>query len=532
MKFTEIFGKIDGLNNLSASSQTVLWLERIAFIFLTIMVLFAPHSIAVTQSAWLIGMLAWAMRFFFKPRPAFRLTAIHYALPAFFLWSVVSSVFSYAPDISLDKLRGVSLFLIFYFVYHNLKTARAAKFLVFALIFSALFAAFWMPVERLIGRGVQIYDFRGSAFEQVGLQEGDAVLQIDGKKVHSLEEMRRRIFENPNEPRFKALIYRADAYTPVEIPRERIKQAERPEEALGIRRWTRNRDWRAAGFYGHFTTYAEVLQMIISLVFGIFIASISKSRFFARNKETDDDDQKPKTKNQSLKLQIFLGVCLFGMALALLLTVTRASQLAFLISAIVIVLINRNRKIILTLAVLVVPVVIVGLLYLQSSRRVGFFDLKDNSTTWRQTVYREGFNLWTSSARNFTVGVGMDSIKRYARDWHLFDDGRLPMGHFHSTLLQLAVERGLPALIIWLTILEIYARTLWRFLRSKVQNPKSKIEYGIVLGCFGGMIGFFISGLVHYNLGDGEVAMVFYILMGISVFICDLETKRETKRVQ
>src|SRR6185369_870432 len=117
MKLNDIFGKIDELNNITGESWAVLWLEHTAFIFLTIMILFAPHSIAVTQSAWLIGMLAWVIRLFFKPRPKFKFTAIDYALWAFFLWSVLSSALSYAPDISLDKLRGVSLFLIFYFVY-------------------------------------------------------------------------------------------------------------------------------------------------------------------------------------------------------------------------------------------------------------------------------------------------------------------------------------------------------------------------------------------------------------------------------
>ena len=150
---------------------------------------------------------------------------------------------------------------------------------------------------------------------------------------------------------------------------------------------------------------------------------------------------------------------------------------------------------------------------------MSFFDSTDNSTTWREIVYREGFNLWTKSARNFTLGVGMDSIKRYAKDWHLFDDGRLPMGHFHSTPLQLAVERGLPALLIWLWILFIYAKTLWKAFKSPIPNAQSQIQNGIVLGCLGGLVGFFTSGLVHYNLGDGEVAMAFYILMGLSVFL-------------
>lgn len=512
MKLNNLFGKIDELNNLTTENRKVLWLERIAFIFLTIMILFAPHSIAVTQSAWLIGMLAWVVRLFFKPRPKFKFTAIDYALWSFFLWSVVSSIFSYAPDISLDKLRGVSLFLIFYFVYHNLKTIRAAKFLAFALVFSAMFAVVWTPIERIIGRGVAIYDFRGSAFDQIGLQEGDTILQINGKKVNSLEAVRQKIFENPNEPQFKAQIYRDDAYTMVEVPRERIKPAETPEEALGIGRWGRNHNWRAAGFYGHFTTFAEVLQLIISLTFGLFIVAISKHKFFARNEEK-------KTFNKYLKPQILLAICVAGLAFALLLTVTRASQFAFFVSALIIVLLNGNRKIILTLLAAVLPLAIIGFIVYQQTRKIGF-DLSDASTQYRLMMWRDGTRLWTANPHNFVFGVGMDSIKRYRDEWGLFDQGRQPQGHFHSTLVQLVVERGLPALIIWLTILGIYARTLWKHRKSAEWQIR-----GIILGCFGALIGFFTSGLVHYNLGDGEVSMVFYILMGIGIFVCDSKLK-------
>src|SRR5215204_2283646 len=477
MKLNNMFGKIDALNNITTESKAVLWLERTAFIFLTVMILFAPHSIAVTQSAWLIGMLASVLRLFFKPHAAFKFTAIHYALLAFFLWSVVSSVFSYAPDISLDKLRGVSLFLIFYFVYPNLKTLRAARFLVFALIFSTMFAVLWTPLERIIGRGVEIYDFRGSAFDQIGLQDGDAILQIDGKKVNSLEEMQRRMFENPTAPQFKALVYRTDAYTPVEIPRTRIKPAASAEESLGIGRWSRSRNWRAAGFYGHFTTFAEVLQMIISLAFGIFIACFSKSEPPAAAGGFSESTEKHKSRRIFTRPlpPAVLTICLAFMALALLLTATRASQFAFLVSSVVIVLLNGNRKIIFTLAALILPVVIVGLLVYQQTRGIGF-DLSDKSTQYRTMMWRDGTRLWTQNARNFTFGVGMDSIKRYWREWDLFDKGREPMGHFHSTLVQLAVERGLPALLIWLTILGIYARTLRRFLRRGEKEKRRKGE--------------------------------------------------------
>jgi hypothetical protein len=38
------------------------------------------------------------------------------------------------------------------------------------------------------------------------------------------------------------------------------------------------------------------------------------------------------------------------------------------------------------------------------------------------------------------------------------------------------------------------------------------------------MIGFFLSGFVHYNLGDQEVAMVFFMLMGIGTKIGSFES--------
>ena len=63
--------------------------------------------------------------------------------------------------------------------------------------------------------------------------------------------------------------------------------------------------------------------------------------------------------------------------------------------------------------------------------------------------------------------------------------------------------------------------------KFKIQNSKFRRKFtnyhylpfakGILLGCFGGLIGFFSSGFVQYNFGDAEVAMVFFFLMGLAV---------------
>ena len=114
------------------------------------------------------------------------------------------------------------------------------------------------------------------------------------------------------------------------------------------------------------------------------------------------------------------------------------------------------------------------------------------------------------------VGIGMDSLKTHWRDWHMFDDGRQPIGHLHSTPLQLAFERGVPTLISWLIWLMIYLRMLWRSFRNPSLDPVSR---SIVLGALGGTVGLFTSGLVHYNWGDSEVIMIFYLIMGLSLSI-------------
>lgn len=476
------------------------WLERAAFVFLILMTLSLPISIAATQIAWLTGMFLWLIRLGLKPRIRFRPGLIDYLIWAFFGWSVLSAAFSYAPDISFDKLRVVSLFLIVYFAYHNIRTPRAAKFLAGALIFGAMIPVLWTPIERAIGRGVQIHDFQGSPFEQVGLADGDTILTVNGRKVSSLNDIRDAT-NSPGE-KFRARVYHADSYVDIEVPKDRIKNMPSAEEAMSVGRWQTGRTWRAAGFYGHYTTFAEMLQLVLSLTFGI-LASLMSSRILG--KSTSDD-------RGFFSVRV-LGLILAAMIVALILTATRASQLAFLVSAAVIALTIGTRRMLVTVAAIALPLALVGLIVLQQTRGVGFFDSSDNSTSWRETVYREAVGLWTANARNFVVGVGMDSIKRYAKDWHLFDDGRLPMGHFHSTPLQIAVERGLPALLLWLAICFVYWRRLYGF---RSDDPISK---GIVTGALGGAVGFFVSGLVHYNLGDSEVAMVFFFLMALSLGI-------------
>lgn len=524
-------GKIDEIAGIEQENNLAKWLERIAFIFLFLMVVSAPHSIAATQTAWLCGMFAWFVRLFIKPRPRLVRTPLDIALWTFFGWTVLTCFFSYEPLVSLNKLRGAALFLIFYFVINNLRNLRSLKLLTFMLIFSCMVNVLWTPIERILGRGVEIHGIgTESPLKKALLWEGDTLLKANGKKVKTPEDVVAEIEKNEAT---KIEFYRPDFYFTVEVKRSDLLGGNALQK-LGIESWKKSRNWRSQGFYGHYVTYAEVLQLIISLVFGLFIAGLISSKSETKNSRF--------LRFLPFSFSPFLLFCLLAMGFALLLTVTRSSQLAFLVSAVTVVLLNGNRKILLISAAVILPVALIGLYVLQQSRQVGFFDKTDESTNYRETVYREGLTLWRENPKHFFLGVGMDTTtkEKYIEKWHLFGNGTLPKSHFHSTPIQLLVERGLFGLLFWLFVLGIYLRTLFRGLRKtekeKDENFNSnvlKIPYfanlrrGVILGCFGGAVGFFTSSMVQYNLGDGEVAMLFFLLMGFGIFAAEYKNEQE-----
>ncbi len=516
---SQMLRRFDDLARIETENKFARTLERLAFGFMILMFVFAPHSIAATQIAWLTGMTAWFVRQFMAPRPRLRRTAMDVSLWIFFAWSVITSIFSYDPPTSLDKLRNVALFLIFYYIINVVRTKRAAVLMALTLITSCMVSVVWTPIERVFGRGVEISNVSAtSLFSKTALTNGDTLLKADGVKISSPEELLAAVERSETT---KIYTYRPDYYLTVEVKRADLLDGANALERLGIGSWKPSRNWRSMGFLSHYATFAEILQLIISLTFGLLLASFGSVKQFRK----ESFGGKYLTKLPFSPLLLF---CVAAMGIALLLTVTRASQIGFLASAFAMVFVGGNRKLLLILAAVALPVALGGIYFQQQSRNVGFFDSKDASTRDRLTFYRKGFDLWTKSPRNFSIGVGMDSTKRNIKEWNLYDNQGDPMGHFHSTPLQLVVERGLPALFLWLWVLWVYGRVLFGWLKSRraAENlpnanapPDDWREKGIVLGAFGGLVGFTVAGFVHYNLGTAMVAMLFFMLMGLSFVI-------------
>lgn len=489
------------------------WLDRIVLGWVFVLAAAAPHSIAATQIAWGTGLFLWAIRLLlsFPRRPVLFRSPLDYPLLTFFALTVLSSFLSYDPVTSIGKLRAASLFTIIYLISQNVRSSRTAKALVALLLVSCMVNVVYTIGERALGRGVKVQGMTdASPLRRAGLTETDTLLEVDGLRLRNIEELERNLNADAAAAHQGApahiKIYRYEAYIVVNVARGEMLSGDTAAARLGVATWSRGRDWRASGFYDHYTTYAEALQLIASLVFGLLIA--------CRRKFSTPG--------------VLLSIALAGMSIALFLTVTRASWLSFLLSITTITLMSRNRRVLLLMALAAALVIPAGLYLLQQKRHVGFFDRHDASITWRQTIWHEGFDLLISRPRHMLVGVGMDSIKRYWQQWGLFDNGRLPMGHMHSTPLELALERGIPALIAWASLVFLYARMLFLLLwrRTRITDWA---ERGILLGALGGLVGFISSGMVHYNLGDSEVAMIFYFIIGITLV---LEREARTKEIK
>ena len=139
-------------------------------------------------------------------------------------------------------------------------------------------------------------------------------------------------------------------------------------------------------------------------------------------------------------------------------------------------------------------------------------DPEEGSTAYRLEVWREALGIIKD---NPLLGIGKGSEAKLKQRLGLYEGGKLPPGHFHSTPVQVAVWWGLLALIFYYSFMTIFAVKLWRLITKVKPNGQWQLR-GIVLAGLGTVVAFNVSSLVHFNFGDGEVVMAFWLLTGLA----------------
>jgi O-antigen ligase len=112
--------------------------------------------------------------------------------------------------------------------------------------------------------------------------------------------------------------------------------------------------------------------------------------------------------------------------------------------------------------------------------------LGDPSSSLRMQVARVGLSRIPVHP---IFGHGMDAMQLHWNEWGFPGKDML---HLHSTPLQLAFDRGLPALVLWMWMMILFWLTLARAERSAADLSDTN-AYGILLGTLGALTGFLVS---------------------------------------
>jgi O-antigen ligase len=457
--------------------------QHIALVGLGIYVLFAPHSVAASVIGVAVAGLGWVLRTLQTRRLGLRWSKFDLIIVLSLLWTLFSALLSEEPRISVAKLQASWCVFIFYLARATL-TRKSALVLVVLLIVSGSAGALYSAFDLVRGRGVVVESIAAdSPFNQVGIRPGDTIWQINRHRVYSTSDIDKALEQlSPTAPVDVGIISRGEQV-------ERffwLTQA----STSGISGTEHNHRFRASGWTRHYETFAELMQMIALLAVGLALAHL-------RNHGP----------NRIFTVAIVAAALLTA---GLVLTAMRTVIVAFVIGASVIALrsLRATLRVVFTFALFAV-LAFAAVVVWQTRDRNALL-LGDPSSALRLQVARVGLSRILIHP---VFGHGMDAMQLHWNEWGFPGKDML---HLHSTPLQLAFDRGLPMLALWLWLMILFWLTIARAERRAADFSDTNF-YGILLGILGALTGFLMSSLVNYNYGDAEVAMMFWFLMGMAV---------------
>ena len=187
---------------------------------------------------------------------------------------------------------------------------------------------------------------------------------------------------------------------------------------------------------------------------------------------------------------------------------TRNAWLGLFAGLVVVTLLTRPRLV----AVLAVATVVVVLLAPSAVRnRMLSINLAANQD--RVEMYEVGMAM---VAANPIFGVGPNRVPAAYVD---YPSARV-QPHLHNNLLQIAAERGLPAVAAWLWLMGTVAWISSRGWRGDRWCWRHTTGIGAVVALF-------VAGLFEYNYGDSEVKMIFLLLVSLAAALPSASSSQE-----
>jgi PDZ domain-containing secreted protein len=234
----------DSLGSHSSTTRLALWANRFLILGILLFAGSIPHSIAAAHVSLDIALLAWITRAIAARRLQFQSTPIDKPLIGFAVFSVLSTIFSFEPDLSVRKLLSLLLFGVVYLFVSNL-SKEGAKVVAAIILLSALVAVVYSLGEKLVGRGWVITSIDPSGpMSGSELRAGDVIWMLNRDSIHSLDDVREKIRAHRAGDSIEVeAIRRGDPLSlTIDVTQSMIDR----ENSLGLELGERNHRFRAA----------------------------------------------------------------------------------------------------------------------------------------------------------------------------------------------------------------------------------------------------------------------------------------------
>jgi O-antigen ligase len=346
-------------------------------------------------------------------------------------------------------------------------------------------------MEKSLGRGMIITAIEEhSPLQTSQLQAGDVIWMIGRNRVDSLKDADRLIREAQTGATITIeALHNGDPAPALLLVTEEMKSQANP---LGLSVSGHSRRFRVSGFSSHFITYAEQMQIFALLAFGLLLINLKALR-----------------KGHS-RTWLWISLSLAGLfSLALILTASRGVIASCMLALLITLALVKERRAALLALVIVLAIGAVSACMLPSIRTTRVMNLSDDSSERRFGYMLAGLRLIPSHP---IFGVGMDSQKYHWKEWGFPGDY---VTHTHSTPIQIAVDRGLPALGAYLWLMGMLFVMTWRGYKRALLRGDN-MSGGLMLGVIAALIGFSASSLVNYNFGDSEPLLMLLSVVALT----------------
>lgn len=232
---------------------------------------------------------------------------------------------------------------------------------------------------------------------------------------------------------------------------------------------------RPQGTLSHWMTYSGTLMLIVC-------AAVARLLFDARDRA-------------------WAAVAMPALVTSLALTLTRSAWVGVFAGVGTLFLLKDRRLVGLLPIVIAVGVAVAPASV--TNRVASMFDRNDPTGRDRLAMLEAG----QAMIRDFPLtGVGPDMVghryPRYRVPWAV----NASNPHLHNVPVQIAAERGLPALAAWLWFVAALGRGVWeRIRRTRVS--------ALAAGALASIAAMLAAGLFEYNFGDSEFLMLFLVLV-------------------